>query len=366
MSLALTVEQREELRAFTRERSVDSVVADRARMVLWRGDGYSVAEVAGLAGTTRPTVYKWSKRFLKDGISGLADEPRPGKPAQVSGSARARILALTKTSPPKELGISHWSSREMAAFLRRREGIGVSHNFVADLWRRHGLAPHRQGTFKLSKDPAFAKKVGDVVGLYLDPPGGAIVLSVDEKTQVQALDRTQPLLPITFGKAEQRTHDYVRHGTTNLFAALNVGTGQVHADCFSTKTGEQFLAFMKKVTKQYAGREIHVVLDNLSTHGTDEIDKWLEKNPNITFHFTPTGSSWLNQVEIWFGIITRQAIRRGTFSSLRHLISAINDFIDHWNSDCEPFNWTATTDEILAKVQMIQTDVRKMLDNNGK
>ncbi len=220
-------------------------------------------------------------------------------------------------------------------------------------------------TFKLSGDPEFASKVADIVGLYLDPPVGAVVLCLDEKTQVQALNRTQPLLPIAFDATEKRTHDYVHHGTTNLFAALDVGTGKVFSECRASKDGTNFLAFLKKAVAPYGDREIHVVLDNLSTHGTPEVQAWLDENPNITFHFTPTGSSWINQIENWFGIITRQSIRRGTFSSVVALIRQIRDYIDHWNTDAKPFTWTATADEILAKVKLVQTSVKRLVANNS-
>jgi transposase len=244
-------------------------------------------------------------------------------------------------------------------------GISVSHNFVAALWRAHDLQPHRQGTFKLSTDPDFEEKVIDVVGLDLDPPMDAVVLSIDEKTQVQALDRTQPLLPMTFSKTEKRTHDCTRHGTTNLFAALNTATGEVLGRCFQRRRTKEFLKFMDQVVAKHEDRQIHVVLDNLSTHSGSDVDKWLAKHPNVTFHFTPTGSSWLNQVEIWFGIITKQAIRRGTFTSLRHLINTINTYITHWNHDTKPFTWTATSDEIIAKVRMLHQDFKKLLANNS-
>jgi transposase len=253
----------------------------------------------------------------------------------------------------------------MARYLKREEGISVSHSFVATLWREHDLQPHRQGTFKLSPDPAFEEKVIDVVGLYLDPPLDAVVLSIDEKTQVQALDRTQPLLPMTFAKTEKRTHDYVRHGTTNLFAALNTATGEVAGGCFARRRTKEFLKFMDQVVPAHGGREVHVVLDNLSTHSGSDVDAWLTKHPNVTFHFTPTGSSWLNQVETWFGIITRQAIRRGTFGSVRQLINAINAYIANWNQDSKPFTWTATANEIIAKVRLVHQDFNKLLDNNG-
>ena len=219
----------------------------------------------------------------------------------------------------------------------------------------------------MAEDRAEATPPGHLQGqLYLDPPAGAIVLSLDEKTQVQALDRTQPLLPIAFDATEKRTHDYVRHGTTNLFAALHVGTGEVFGECRSSRDGDTFLAFLKKAVKPHAGKEIHVVLDNLSTHTTPEVQAWLEKNPNVQFHFTPVGSSWVNQIETWFGIITRQAIRRGTFSSIKVLIKRIQDYFAHWNSNAEPFVWTATADEILVKVRLVQANIKKLLDNNAK
>ena len=252
----------------------------------------------------------------------------------------------------------------MAAYVKRGKGVAVSHNFIAVLWREHDLKPWRQGTFKLSSDPDFEAKTFDVVGLYLDPPEGAIVLSVDEKSGTQALDRVQPLLPLDCGKTEQRTHEYVRHGTTNLFGALNVGTGEVIGRCFPRRRTKEFLRFMDEAVAPHGDEEIHVVLDNLSTHKGDDVDKWLAKHPKVTFHFTPTGSSWLNQIEIWFGIITRQAIRRGTFGSLRQLIDAIKNFIAHWNKDAKPFTWTAEPDEIVAKVRLIESGFRKMLANN--
>ena len=226
------------------------------------------------------------------------------------------------------------------------------------------MVTHRQGTFKLSNDPDFETKVLDVIGLYLDPPVGAVVLSIDEKTQVQALDRTQPVLPIDFGKTEKRTHDYVRHGTTNLFAALDTVTGEVLGECYQRRRTEEFLRFMDKVAARYSDREIHVVLDNLSTHKGDDVDAWLTKHPNVTFHFTPVGSSWINQIENWFGIATRQAIRRGSFASLAQLIRKIDHYIAHWNEDAEPFEWTATADEIIEKVAILDRDFRKLVDNN--
>jgi transposase len=364
--VVLTGEQVGELRAVVNSRDVPAVVATRARIVLWMAEGRRRMDVAELAGVSLPTVDRWVGRYAAAGLAGLGERKRGAPRRQVPAWVPARILALTRMTPPAATGLSHWSSRQMAAYLKRAEGVSVSWHYVATLWRDNGLKPHRQGTFKLSKDPAFAEKVADVVGLYLDPPGGAVVLSFDEKTQVQALDRTQPLLPIDFGLTEKRTHDYKRHGTTNLFAALDVATGHVIADCYPRRTGAAFLSFIRKAVKPHAGRQIHVVLDNLSTHDTPEVKAWLARNPNVTFHFTPVGSSWINQIETWFGIITKQAIRRGTFTSVNALITRIHAYVEHWNTDTEPFVWTATADEILAKVRWVQTSVKQLVDNNAK
>lgn len=224
----------------------------------------------------------------------------------------------------------------------------------------------QQQRAELSRLVGGRRKVVDTVGLYLNPPDGAAVLCVDEKTQVQSLDRPQPLLPIDFDRSEKRTHDYVRHGTTSLFAALEAATGQVTTHCFPKRRGSEFLTFMKHLAAAYHDRELHVVVDNLSTHTTDEVEAWLTGNPRVVFHFTPTGSSWLNMVEIWFGIITRQAIRRGTFTSVTRLTRAINDYVTAWNTNARPFAWTATPGDILAKVRWVHTQVRKLLTNNDK
>ncbi len=362
----LTTGEVADLRALINSRDVPARIATRARMVLWRSEGRQKQEVAVLAGVSRPTVDVWLDRYAAQGLAGLDDRSHAAPREQVTAAVRGRILTLTLASPPAQTGLSHWSSREMAAYLKRTEGVTVSHHYVAKLWRATGLRPQRQGTYKVSKDPEFAGKVADIVGLYLDPPGGAIVLSIDEKTQIQALDRTQPVLPITFGATEQRTHDYVRHGTTNLFAALNVGTGTVYGECKPTRNGADFLAFLQQAVKPHKGKEVHVVLDNLSTHTTPEVEAWLIKHPRVQFHFTPIGSSWLNQIENWFSIITRQAIRRGTFSSVTVLIGQIRTYIQHCNSNPTPFAWTATTQEILAKVRLVQANIKKLVDNNAK
>src|SRR6266498_403227 len=317
----LTEEQAAELQAVINSRDVSAATATRARIVLWTAEGRRRKDVGKLAGVSLPTVDRWVDRYEASGLAGLQEYRRGGPREQVPARVRARILALTRTTPPSETGLSHWSSREMARYVTRTEGVSVSWHYVAKLWRDNDLRPHQQGTFKLSKDPRFAEKVVDVVGLYLDPPAGAVVLSFDEKTQVQALDRTQPLLPVDFGLTEKRTHDYKRHGTTNLFAALNTATGEVLADCYPRRTGADFLAFIKKAVKPHAGKEIHVVLDNLSTHDTPEVNA---------------------------------------------LIHRIRAYVEHWNADAEPFAWTATADEILAKVRWVETNVKKLVANNSK
>jgi transposase len=366
LQMDLTADQLAELQAILRSADTSAVVVTRARIMLWYAEHRPKKQIAELAGVSRPTVDLWIRRYQAEGAAGLSDRSHAAPREQIPAGIRSRILAATRTSPPAGTGLSHWSSREMAAFIKRTENVYVSHHYVAKLWRETGLKPHRIGTFKVSKDPAFADKVADVVGLYLDPPGGAVVLSMDEKTQIQALDRTQPMLPITFDATEKRTHDYRRNGTTNLFAALNVGTGEVFGECKPTRNGDDFLSFLKKAVKPHADKEVHVVLDNLSTHTTPEVESWLEKNPHIHFHFTPVGSSWINQIETWFGIITRQSIRRNTFSSVKALIKQIRDYMTHWNANAKPFTWTATADEILAKVRILEANIKKLVDNNAK
>jgi len=364
--MSLSDAERAELQAKLPPGGYDGSVASRAQIVLWSDEGYSVAEIAAMAGTTKVTVYKWLDRYEEGGLAALESRKSSGRPREIPAGVRGRILALSRQTPPERTGLSHWSSYEMARYLRNHEGIAVSHNFISVLWRENGMQPHRQGTFKLSRDPDFAAKVVDIVGLYLDPPEGAVVLSVDEKTQVQALDRTQPLLPVSFGKTEKRTHDYQRNGTTNLFAALETGTGEVTGRCFPRRRTREFLRFMDEMAEKHPVQETHVILDNLSTHSGPQVGKWLARHPNFYFHFTPAGSSWLNQVEIWFGIITRRAIRRGTFSSVRILTDTIRNYIASWNEDCVPFEWTATAGDILEKVALVEQDFRKLLACNLK
>lgn len=362
----LSDEQVAELRKLASSRDVPGDIALRARVVLWSAEGRRRKDIAELAGISPRTVDRCKTRYDERGLAGLEEKRRGGGREQVPPQVRARVIALTRMSPPVETGLSHWSTRQLAAYLKRVGGVTVSWHYIARIWREENLKPHRLGTFKISKDPAFAEKVADVVGLYLDPPGGAVVLSIDEKTQIQALDRTQPVLPVAFAATEKRTHDYIRHGTTNLFAALNIATGEVFGECKPNRNGETFLAFLKKAVKPHKGKEIHVVLDNLSTHTTPDVKAWLADNPHVHFHFTPIGSSWINQIETWFGLLTRQSIRRGTFASVNVLIAQIRNFIKSWNAGAKPFTWTATAEEILAKVRLVQSSVKKLVANNTK
>ncbi|MGI8614976.1 MAG: IS630 family transposase, partial [Nocardioidaceae bacterium] len=276
----------------------------------------------------------------------LEDLDRPGRPPRVE---QAEVVVATLQEPPARLGVTHWSSRLLA-----RE-LGIGNGTVAKIWRRWDLQPWRVETFKFSTDPELDAKVRDVVGLYMNPPQNAVVVCVDEKTQIQALDRTAPILPLRAGVPEKQTHDYRRNGTTSLFAALEVATGKVTDHCYERHTNAEFLAFLKQVAKAYPRRELHVVCDNYATHKHPNVQAWLSKHPRVTLHFTPTSGSWLNMVEIFFGIITKQAIRRGTFESVRDLKDAIRAFIDGWNQRCEPFVWTKDADTILAKAKRKST-----------
>src|SRR6266702_150347 len=309
--------QLSELRAAIRSRAYDGSISARAQIVLWHHEGHRKVDIAEMSGASRPTTGKWIGRYAIYGIDGLASETSPGGRRTIPGRIRGRVLALTRQTPPAELGISHWSAAKMAAYVKRTEGVPVSQPWVSRLWRENGLQPWRQGTFKISKDPQFEEKVRDVTDLYLNPPEGEAVVSVDVKTGIQALDRTQPLLPVGFGKSEKRTHDYKRNGTTDMYAGFDIVTGKVIVELSPTHNAQDFLRLMRKIVAQYRGRKkIHVVLDNASVHACGEASKWLaEQGGRVVFHFTPTGASWMNQVEIWNGIITRQLIRRGTFSS---------------------------------------------------
>jgi transposase len=344
MPLTVDVEvpprDREVLASWVRSPSIRAGLAQRARIVLLAADGAGTNEIVRRTGVSKPTVIAWKRRYAAEGIGGLGDRPRPGRPRWTDDVA---IVLATLEPPPRRLGVTHWSSRLLAAEL------GISNVKVADVWREYGLQPWRRETFKFSTDPELEAKLRDVVGLYLNPPDKAVVLCVDEKSQVQALERTAPVLPVRPGIPEKQTHDYVRHGTTTLFAALEVATGKVTDACYPRHRHEEFLLFLRQVAKAYPRTRLHIVADNYATHKHPDVTAWLDKNPRITLHFTPTSGSWLNMVEIFFGIITRQAIRRGSFTSVKDLITAIEAFIDGWNDRCQPFTWTKTPDQLLPR-----------------
>jgi transposase len=344
--LALRVGDEPRLTAMARSQTITAAAAQRARIVLLAAEGVPNAEISRRVGVSRPTVVGWRQRYAEAGIAGLANLDRPGRPAVIGD---ADVVVATLTKPPESLGVTHWSARLLA------DQLGVSFASIARIWRKWNLQPWRTETFKFSTDPELDAKVRDVVGLYLNPPDKAIVLSIDEKSQIQALDRTAPILPLRPGLPEKATHDYVRHGTTTLFAALEVATGKVTDACYPRHRNEEFLAFLKQVAKAYPRTKLHIVCDNYGTHKHPNVNAWLAKNPRITLHFTPTSGSWLNMVEIFFGIITRQAIRRGTFASVKDLIAGIEAFIDGWNERCHPFVWTKTADQILTKAHRKQT-----------
>jgi transposase len=351
-----------ELQSMLESQVYDGSVSARAQMVLWYDEGYRKVEIAAMSGASRPTVDKWLKRYEQFGMDGLVSETSPGGPRQIPDRIRARILALTRTTPPSALGISHWSSTEMARYIKKTEGVYVSQTWVSRLWRENGLRPWRQGTFKISKDPDFEDKVRDVCDLYLNPPEGEVVVSVDAKSGIQALDRTQPMLPLDFGASQKRTFDYVRKGTTDLYAALDIRTGKVITSLSPTHATPDFLRLMKKVVATYPDQKIHVVLDNASPHLSTETEDWLAaRQGKVVFHFTPTGASWMNQIEIWNGILTRKVIRCGTFTSVKILNKMIEMFAEHWNSDCKPIKWTATADKILDKVYAITSRMQALL-----
>ena len=337
-ALVISGEDRAMLESWTRSRSIRASHVERARIVLAVADGKGTSGVALEVGVSRPTVIEWRDRFAEHGLAGLDDEPRPGRPKTVDDSA---IVAATLEPPPQRLGVTHWSSRLLGKHL------GIGDATVARAWRRYHVQPWRRETFKFSTDPQLEAKGRDVVGLYLNPPEKAIVLCVDEKSQIQALNRIAPILPLRPGLPEKATHDYRRNGTTPLFAALEVATGKVVDECYDRHGKAEFLDFLKTVAKAYPRRELHVVLDNYHTHKHDEINAWLTKHPRITLHFTPPSGSWLNLVEVFFGIISKQAIRRGSFDSVKQLVATIRTFIEGWNERCHPFTWTKTADQIL-------------------
>lgn len=334
------------LDAWVHGRTTPQRLVERAKIVLASADGASGTAICQQVGVSRPTVSQWLDRYEAEGLAGLAtDRPRSGRPKTITPEFEAAVVDATLHEAPPDGG-THWSTRLMA------QHVGTHQMAISRIWRAHGLKPHRVKTFKLSTDPEFVAKLRDVVGLYLDPPKRAVVFSVDEKSQIQALNRTQPGLPMKKGRAGTMTHDYERHGTTTLFAALNVASGEIHHRCLPHHRRVEFLQFMTGVEKTVAkGLSIHVILDNYGTHKTAEVKRWLRRHPRVHFHFTPTSASWLNLVERFFGELTARQLRRLAVTSVRELEAAIDTYIAQRNEAPVPFTWTASVRRILAKVK---------------
>lgn len=343
--LLLNAEEKAKLELMARRPKTDQRTAQRARIVLDCATGASNTAVAAQRGVTLQTVGKWRQRFLEGRLGALGDAPRSGQPRKLTDAKVEAVITRTLETRPKNA--THWSTRNMAA------ASGLNQNAIVRIWRAFGLKPHLEENFKFSTDVFFVEKVRDIVGLYLNPPEQtrAVVLCVDEKSQVQALDRSQPVLPMRPGQAERRTHDYYRHGTTSLFAALNIATGQVIGQCQKRHRQQEFVRFLERIERTVpAHLEVHLVLDNYATHKTPKVAAWFKRHPRYHLHFTPTSSSWINQVERWFAKITEQRIRRGVFQSVDQLISAIDAYIADHNQNPQPFVWTATAGLILDRV----------------
>lgn len=344
--LVLTDVEIAQLTAWSRRPKTARAIAERARIILASASGAPSLAVAEAVGVTRQTVGKWRTRFLAERVDGLLDAPRPGAPRTITDGDVERVLRTTLEARPAAADATHWSTRRMA------QAAGVTQTAVVRIWHAYGLQPHREETFKLSTDPLFIDKVRDVVGLYLQPPERALVLCVDEKTSVQALDRTAPLLPLRPGQPERRTHDYTRYGTTSLFAALDVATGHVIARCHPRHRAVEFRKFLAVIDAQVPpDLDVHLILDNLSTHKAPTVKRWLAQHPRYHLHFTPTSSSWLNQVETWFSLLTRRQLRRGVHRSVRELESALLAYTEHSNDTAKPFRWTKSADDILQSVK---------------
>jgi transposase len=342
--LVLTDPERKQLQAISRHRNTPRGIVLRVNIILGAADGTANHVLARNLSTSLPTVLLWRRRYESDGLTGvIEDRHRSGRPKQIAPEREAAIVETTINTTPKDA--THWSVRAMAASQK------VSPATVQRIWKKHKLQPHRVESFKFSTDPEFAPKVRDIVGLYMNPPDRAIVLSVDEKSQIQALDRTQPILALRPGLPARQTHDYERHGTTTLFAALNVLEGTIIADCQPRHRHQEFLRFLERIDASVAaGLEIHLVLDNYGTHKHPEVKTWLADRPQYHVHFTPTSSSWLNQIERWFAEITRKRIRRGTFRSVRDLTKTIRDYVRLYNKNPQPFHWVASASKIIRKV----------------
>ena len=346
--MKLRKQDREMLEAWLRAATLPQDMALRAKIILASADGEAIRPLAARLGVSPNTVCIWRRRYLGQGMEGLRTRPRSGRRKEVTLSKEQAVVAAT-VKEPKDT--THWSTRQLG------EKVGLSHVTVHRIWRKYGLQPHRIKTFKFSTDPDFYTKMADVIGLYLDPPERALVLCVDEKSQIQALDRTQPMLPMRPGSPARRTHDYTRHGTTTLFAALDVASGKVHGRCSSRHRHPEFIAFLASLARNYPKREIHLILDNYGTHKHPAVREWLKTHPRFHFHFTPTSASWLNLVERWFALLTEKSIRRGSFDSVRRLEKAVMRYLESWNETAKPFRWTKTPEEIRTKLR----DVTKTL-----
>src|SRR6202522_277909 len=344
ISITLKPADRRRLKALARDRNTPHKHVWRAEIVLLSADGVGTNEIMRRTGKSKTCVWRWQERFMEAGYDSLLqDKTRPSRIPPLASGVTERVVTLTQTAPPTEA--THWTSAMMAKV------VGISASSVQRIWRAHGLQPHRVKQFKLSTDPRFVDKLRDVVGLYVDPPAHAVVLSVDEKSQIQALDRTQPGLPMKKGRAGTMTHDYKRNGTTTLFAALNTLDGSVIGECLPRHRHQEFLKFLRTIDREFPGdTDLHLIVDNYRTHKHDTVNKWLEKHPRFHLHFTPTSSSWLNLVERWFRDLTEKAIRRGVFYSVPDLITAIEQYLDTHNEDPQPFIWTASADSIIEKI----------------
>jgi transposase len=343
-ALVLSAEERAYLERQVRRHRVARSLSERCRIILRCADGFTSKAVGADLGVHEHTVGKWRRRFLKDRIDGLYDEARLGRPRTIDDDRVAAVIEHTLATTPHDA--THWSIRSMA------KQTGLSHTTIRRIWTAFGLQPHRSETFKLSTDPLFVDKVRDIVGLYLSPPDRALVLCVDEKSQIQALDREQPVLPMMPGMPERRTHNYVRHGTTSLFAALDIASGFVIGKCYKRHRASEFLDFLKQIDARLPDDlDVHVVMDNYATHKTPRIRAWLARRPRYHVHFTPTSASWINQVERWFAELTRKQIQRGVHTSVRQLEADIGAFIEAHNTDPKPYRWTKSADQILASVK---------------
>jgi transposase len=339
------------LESWTRGHRLPQEWALRAKIILALAAGEGVRPLARRLEVSPDTICLWKRRYRQEGLAGLKTRPRSGRPRKITESKERAVVAATLRAPSPA---THWSARRLA------DRVELSSASVHRIWQKYGLQPHRVETFKFSRDPEFDSKMADVIGLYLDPPERALVLCVDEKSQIQALNRTQPLLPLRPGLPARMTHDYERHGTTSLFAALEVASGKVHGRCFTRHTHLEFIAFLNSLVRKYPRVEIHLICDNYGTHKHPEVRAWLAEHPRFHFHFTPTSASWLNLVERWFGILTGQAIRRGSFDSVRKLERSIMRYLAAWNENATPFRWTKSPREIRKRIR----DVRRTYETS--